>query len=269
METILDKIVHHKRVEVAGNKQLTPVKQLERSDSFSRNCVSMKSHILRSDLNGIIAEFKRKSPSKGVINGTASVIETTGGYVQSGVSGLSILTDNQFFGGSNNDLEMARRNTSHPILRKDFIIDEYQIVEAKSIGADVILLIAAILSPAEISQLAKFAKCLGLEVLMEVHDSDELERSIDPNLDMIGVNNRNLNTFETNVEVSHQLYDLIPDEFVKVSESGISDPRVVLELKNCGYNGFLMGENFMKSENPGMACDQFSNELRLLGKQSV
>ncbi|WP_215222805.1 indole-3-glycerol phosphate synthase TrpC [Echinicola shivajiensis] len=259
---ILDKIIAHKKGEVAERKSLVPTKLLERSIFFDNQVVSMKKYILREDKTGIIAEFKRKSPSKGLINGTASVEKTSIGYMQAGASALSILTDQEFFGGKNEDLITARKFNFCPILRKDFIVDEYQLVEAKSIGADCILLIAAALEPKRLAELAKFAKSLGLEVLMEVHDGEELERSVNPDLDLVGVNNRSLKTFDVSLDTSYGLVDKIPDEFVKISESGISDPQTLVDLAAAGFNGFLIGENFMKSIRPHQAALNFMNKFK-------
>jgi indole-3-glycerol phosphate synthase len=259
---ILDQIIEHKRKEVIESKRLHPVKWLEQSPLFSRPTVSLKKNVQSKDKTGIIAEFKRKSPSKGVINGQASVEKTTMGYAQAGASALSVLTDKEFFGGSNDDLGAARKVNPCPILRKDFTIDEYQIIEAKSIGADAILLIAAVLTSQQSKALAAFAHALGLEVLLEVHNEDELKSNLEVEADLIGVNNRNLKTFEVSIDISKQLAPLIPIGIVKVSESGISDPATIIELRKYGYEGFLMGENFMKHSNPDVAASQFMTELR-------
>jgi len=261
---ILDQIVADKREEVAQKKSLYPTKLLERSTYFVGRPVSLKKYIRREDKIGIIAEFKRQSPSKGVINASAKVEKTTIGYMQAGASGLSVLTDNKYFGGKNEDLITARSFNFCPILRKDFIIDEYQIIEAKSIGADVILLIAACLSPEEVKSLGAFAHSLGLEVLLEVHNEEELKRSLNEHIDLLGVNNRNLQTFQTDIATSKSLVDQIPDEFVKVSESGISDPKVVVDLMQHGYEGFLIGENFMRTGSPEKACREFVRNVKSL-----
>ncbi len=263
MGTILDKIVTAKRKEVAIKKGI-PIQSLEKSPLFSRDCTSMKHFIRKPELSGIIAEIKRKSPSKGIINDNFSVEEVSVGYAESGVSGLSILTDNSFFGGSNEDLLSARKLTACPILRKDFMVDEYQVFEAKSIGADMILLIAACLLPDEIQCLASRAKSLGMEVLLEVHNEQELIQSLNEHLDIIGVNNRDLKTFETVIDTSFELARKIPDQFLKISESGLQQPTTLVKLKKVGFEGFLMGENFMKHENPGVACRDFINQLREL-----
>jgi indole-3-glycerol phosphate synthase len=265
---ILDQIIAHKRKEVAERSELVPVKLLEKSIYFDSKVVSMKKYILREDKTGIIAELKRRSPSKGDINLSASVETVTIGYMQAGASALSILTDQHFFGGKNEDLTLARKFNFCPILRKDFIIEEYQILEAKSIGADCILLIAAALEPKRLSELAAFAHSFGMEVLMEVHDLAELEASLNPHLDLVGVNNRSLKTFDVSLDTSFSLVDRIPNEFVKISESGISQPETLIQLRNAGFNGFLIGENFMKTSRPQQAALNFMNAYRnLLAQQ--
>lgn len=258
---ILEKIIAHKHKEVAERRSLYTEKLLEQSTYFEGKPVSLKKYLLREDKSGIIAEFKRKSPSKGVINAHAPVERTTIGYMQAGASALSVLTDKEFFGGSSEDLKIARKYNFCPVLRKDFIVDEYQIVEAKSIGADSILLIAAALEPKRLKELAAFAKTLGLEVLMEVHNQEELEQNLNEHLDVVGVNNRNLKTFDVSIDTSKQLSELIPDEFVKISESGISDPETIKELRNFGFKGFLIGETFMKSARPERAAQEFIGKL--------
>lgn len=254
---ILKEIIAYKQKEIAKRKSLFPQKLLEQSTYYEGRPVSLKKYLLREDKTGIIAEFKRKSPSKGVINAHAEVEHTTIGYMQAGASALSVLTDSEFFGGSNEDLKTARKYNFCPVLRKDFIMDEYQIIEAKSIGADAILLIAAALEPAKLNELATFAKALGLEVLMEVHNREELDSHLNPNLDLVGVNNRNLKTFEVSVATSKALAAHIPADFVKVSESGISDPATIIDLKTQGYRGFLIGEAFMKTGRPQQAASDF------------
>ncbi|MEL6191596.1 MAG: indole-3-glycerol phosphate synthase TrpC [Bacteroidota bacterium] len=261
---ILDKIIAHKRKEVAHQKELYPTKLLKESIFFDTPCVPMTDYIQREDKSGIIAEIKRKSPSKGNIHPYVSVEKTSIGYMQAGASALSVLTDTFFFGGKNDDLTLARRMNYCPILRKDFIIEEYQIVEARSIGADVILLIAAVLEPKQLERLASFAQSLGLQVLMEVHDEEELARSLNPHINLVGVNNRNLKTFEVNIQTAASLSPLIPDNFVKVAESGIKGPEEILFLEDCGYEGFLIGERFMKHAEPHKACAQFIDSLNLL-----
>lgn len=259
---ILDKIVLRKKEEVAAAKQVVSVKQLEAGLHFNRNPYSFKEFLLDEKRTGIIAEFKRRSPSKGVINDQVSVKEVTTAYAAAGASALSVLTDTDFFGGHAADLLEARDANQIPLLRKDFMINEYQILEAKAMGADIILLIAAILTPAEIKSLAAVSKSLGLNVLLEVHNKEELERSICYDLDAIGVNNRNLADFTVNIQTSFDLADQIPSEFMKISESAISDTETIRQLKRVGFNGFLIGENFMKTVNPGQAISAFVSELK-------
>lgn len=259
---ILQKIVQQKRKEVAQARQQISVGQLEATPDFSRVPYVLKDFLADTGKTGIIAEYKRQSPSKGIINGTATVTDVTQGYARAGASALSVLTDSMFFGGSKEDLLQARACNSIPILRKDFIIDEYQIVEAKAWGADIILLIAAILTSAQVQRYGKLAQQLGLSVLLEVHDEEELQRSLCPNLDAVGVNNRNLADFTVNIQTSFQLADQIPDKFLKVSESAIDNPQVISELRKAGYQGFLIGENFMKTANPGAAMASFVSGLK-------
>lgn len=260
--TILDKIVVRKREEIAAAKANVSVKQLENSALFNRETYSFKESLLDPARTGIIAEFKRRSPSKGIINDKVSVEEVTTGYAAAGASALSVLTDTDFFMGTQQDLAKARAVNQTPVLRKDFMIDEYQVLEAKAWGADIILLIAAILTPKEIDTLASLAKSLDLNVLLEVHNMEELQRSIHPKLDAIGVNNRNLADFTVSVQTSFDLVDHIPSDFMKISESAISNTKVINELKQAGFNGFLIGENFMKQEDPGAAMREFVKGLR-------
>lgn len=257
---ILEKIAAHKRQEVAENKEDMPLAALELLPHFHRNCFSL-SQRLKNSSAGIIAEFKRRSPSHPQINLEAKVENIIPEYEKAGAAGISVLTDEEFFGGTSEDLLEARELVNIPLLRKDFIIDEYQIFEAKALGADVILLIAAILSRKEIKILSETAKSLGLEVLLEVHNEEELEKSLMQSLDMIGVNNRNLRTFEVDLGTSKKLAEKIPSEFVKVSESGISSTAAILELQKSGFQGFLIGGNFMTSPDPGKSASEFFSEL--------
>jgi len=258
---ILQKIVVHKHKEVADKKEKHSFKSLEQGRYFERNTVSMVEYIRQPDSIGIIAEFKRQSPSKGVINSTAKVEEVTQGYVNGGASGLSILTDEKFFGGRREDIELARKMNTCPILRKDFIVDEYQVVEAKAIGADMILLIAAVLSKEEVRSLASTAKKLNLEVLLEIHNESELN-TLCPDVDLVGVNNRNLKTFETSIDISKKLAPKIPSDFLKISESGIHDADTIVDLKCHGFEGFLVGERFMASAQPEEVCREFIVEVK-------
>ena len=257
---ILEKIVKDKYKEVELKKSLIPSSQLEQSVLFERKGASLAT-ALRNSSTGIIAEHKRRSPSKSTINQNTNVGQVAKGYEKAGVCGMSVLTDIKYFGGSIEDLLLARACVDMPLLRKEFIIDEYQIIEAKAYGADVILLIAAILSKEKIKTFSELAKSLNLDVLLEVHNEEELHKSIMPSLDMLGVNNRNLKTFEVSLDISKSLSKLIPDEFVKVSESGISSTEAIQDLKQYGYQGFLIGENFMKTDNPGQSAAEFIKKL--------
>jgi len=259
---ILDEIIAHKKKEVEERKSLYPVKLLEKSIYFPSPTVSLKKYIRRPDKSGVIAEIKRKSPSKGILNKNVSIERTSIGYMQAGASALSILTDNKFFGGSNDDLTTARKFNFCPILRKDFTIDEYQVIEAKSIGADAILLIATALELKTAETLATFAHSLDLEVLLEVHDEEELKQYSGVDADLVGVNNRSLKTFEVSVDVSKRLAPMIPGDKVKVSESGLSDPAVIGELKKFGYEGFLIGETFMKHGRPEEIAMEFIRQIK-------
>ena len=257
---ILDKIVEEKRKEVALQKAVVSTAALSNSPFFDRECYSLKQQ-LQNSTTGIIAEFKRQSPSKGIINHSSTITEVVTAYEKAGVSGISILTDCTFFGGKAADVVEVRSRCELPILRKDFIVDEYQIVEAKSIGADVILLIASILSPAEVETLAQFAQSLDMEVLLEIREAEELD-ALNGFVDLVGVNNRNLKTFEVNTDQSVQLADLITNQFIKISESGIGAPAAIQQLRKCGYRGFLMGEAFMKTNDPGTVCKTVIESLK-------
>lgn len=257
---ILDKIIADKHNEITLKKKVVPVSQLEKSALFPRRTVSLAERLKTSE-SGIIAEHKRRSPSKAVINHQLNLADVATGYEKAGVCGMSVLTDGKYFGGSLEDLLYARASVEIPLLRKEFIIDEYQLLEAKANGADVILLIAAVLERGQIKQLSEFAKSLQLEVLLEVHNEKELEKSIMPSLDMLGVNNRNLKTFEVSTDISKKLSEKIPSDFVKVSESGISSVEAIKDLQQFDYQGFLIGENFMKTNNPGKAAAEFISKL--------
>jgi indole-3-glycerol phosphate synthase len=263
---ILDKIIEHKKIEVAQRKLQTPVAVLEKSNFFSRTPLSLKQFLLDETKTGIITEFKRRSPSKGIINGNADVAAVTAAYTKHGASCLSVLTDEHFFGGSTADLIKARINEI-PVLRKDFTIDEYQITEAKSMGADVILLIAACLSAQSVRELAGFAKNLGLSVLLELHAAEELEHICD-DTELVGINNRNLKTFEVDIERSLKMAQQIPTGKVKIAESGIGAAATIQLFKENGFQGFLMGENFMKEADPGKAFAKFVQELNIPSGQA-
>jgi indole-3-glycerol phosphate synthase len=254
---ILDQINENKRREIAELKDKVSIEDLKASPYFNRKVNSLKAALLADKASGIIAEFKTQSPSKGTINETAEASEVTAGYVSAGASGLSVLTDERFFGGSIEDLAKARwANPTTPILRKDFIIDTYQVYETKAHGADVILLIAESLDKQLLLELTQTAKQIGLEVLVEIHGAEELDK-LNPLVDLVGVNNRNLKTFEVDMQTSIQLSGLIPESFVKISESGISDPQSIHALRDAHFKGFLIGETFMKTEDPAKTLAEF------------
>lgn len=257
---ILDTIVAQKKMEVALRKQQTAVAELERGRFFAHETLSLKKFLLDPAKTGIIAEFKRKSPSKGIINDRVTVEEVTTAYARYGASGISVLTDEKFFGGTLDDLLAATINKV-PLLRKDFMIDEYQIIEAKAYGASVILLIAACITPAEVKKMAATAKNLGLEVLLEIHNDEELKHICDE-VDLVGVNNRNLKTFEVSIETSLNLINKIPSQKPAIAESGISSVDTIVTLRGAGFKGFLIGENFMKQPSPSVAFADFVNQLK-------
>jgi len=258
---ILEKIISQKKLEVAERRTLVPVKKLEQSPHFTAPIVSLVRYLRRPDKAGIIAEIKRRSPSKGDINPYISVEKLSIGYMQAGASALSILTDTEFFGGSNEDLLTARKYNYCPILRKDFIVDEYQIVEARSIGADAILLIAAALDEKQIRNLAAFAASLSLEVLLEVHEKAEIPADFE-NISILGVNNRNLKDFSVDTNRSFEIAASFPNEMPKISESGLNDAETILELKKAGFSGFLIGEAFMRTSQPEIACAELVKKVQ-------
>ncbi len=259
MTSILDKIIANKRLEVERHKKDTSINELEKRLSTITTPASFKEAI-KNSRTGIIAEFKRRSPSRDWIFKDAKIEDVIPLYSQNGASAISVLTDMDFFGGELADLELARTFTKTPLLRKDFVVDEYQLYQAKISGASAILLIASALTIDETKQLAQKAKELNLDVLLEIHHEQELHH-INDKVDVVGVNNRNLGTFVTDIQISFDLADKIPNDFIKISESGISQPQTVIELQQAGYKGFLMGENFMKTSNPGKALEDFINQL--------
>ena len=257
---ILDTIIAHKKLEVAAAKAAISVQQLQQMEQYKRPIFSLQHFLLNATKTGIIAEFKRKSPSKGDINIKADVLAVTEAYTANGASALSILTDRQFFGGTAHDIQLARVHPI-PILRKEFIIDPYQITEAKAMGADAILLIAACLSPLQVKQLASFAQSIGLEVLLELHTEDELDHICDET-NIVGINNRDLKTFTVDINRAIALSKKIPNNKIKIAESGIHNIETIRIFKNEGYHGFLIGENFMKQPNPAIAFAQFVQQLQ-------
>lgn len=258
---ILDEIAAQKQVEVGKRKLETGINILEKRKLFESLPVSLTAALKKEGSTGIIAEFKRRSPSKGILHATADAAQITRAYIANGAAGLSVLTETAYFSGSDEDFASARVNAGTPIIRKDFIIDEYQLIEARSMGADVILLIAALLEPAQLIAFGKLTHELGMQVLLEVHSKDELERSLNPYIDLVGINNRNLTDFSVSVQTSFDLFPLVPAEFAKVSESAISDITILKQLKATGFDGFLIGETFMKENDPGAAFLEFVKKL--------
>jgi indole-3-glycerol phosphate synthase len=256
---ILETIIEQKKLEVAERKQIVSQALLMQTKHFKRKCFSLIESLSKANSTGIIAEFKRKSPSKGFINEHADVVAVTQGYAQAGAACLSVLTDTNFFGGSTADFVAARVNNI-PILRKDFIIDEYQIAEAKAMGADVILLIAACLTPNEVQSLAKYAVSIGLDVLLELHDETELSHICDETI-LVGINNRNLKDFKVDIDASLRMAKLISNDKIKIAESGISEASMINTFRNAGFKGFLIGEMFMKEANPALAFNNFVQNL--------
>lgn len=256
--TILDKIIERKKEEVAGAKSRISLDRLKNTAFFGRKTHSLKESI--KNRSGIIAEFKRQSPSKGIINNNVETLEVVSAYENFGASGISILTDHDFFGGNLNDIVSVRNDINIPILRKDFMIDEYQFYEAKSIGADVILLIASCLSPAQVEEFTDLAHELNMEVLLEIHTEDELKHC-NSKIDLVGINNRNLKDFKVDLQHSVQLKNLLPKEVLSVAESGIYNLEDFQFLKEKGFDGFLMGEYFMKNTNPAKAFEDFSVQI--------
>lgn len=260
MKDILQEIVATKRAEIDRRKRETDFQALYRQAETPRTTRHSLREALRSSSTGIISEFKRRSPSKGWINRDADVQSVVRAYQQAGATALSILTDTPYFGGTDDDLRSARQACSLPILRKDFTIDEFQLVESRVLGADAVLLIAAALTREQCRRFAEIAHQLELEVLLEIHDQSELDYYSEY-VDVLGVNNRNLGSFHTDVANSFRLIEQMPQEATPISESGISNPDTVKELRAIGFKGFLIGENFMKTEAPGDSLKSFINAL--------
>jgi indole-3-glycerol phosphate synthase len=261
--TILDQIVASKKIEVAERKSFCPVSVLEKSIFFLEKSRSLKSHLLKEGSSGIIAEFKRKSPSAGFMNQHAIAGSVCAEYSESGCSAISVLTDTDFFGGSSDDLTEVRKKVACPVLRKDFIIDEYQIIEARAIGADAILLIAEIHKAGRLAELHRFARSIDLEVLVEVHDADNFFR-IPEDAQIVGINSRNLASFSVDITNLSRLINRLPENSVRVAESGIRSVNDYLNLKSAGFDAFLIGEYFMRTPDPGKACKEFIDTIRQL-----
>ena len=267
---ILNTIILHKLHQVDANRKALSAYELEESVFFKRPCLSLSQALKAEGASGIIAEFKRKSPSKGDFNLDVSVGDVVNAYEKKGATGISILTDGKYFGGNGDDLVQAREVTNIPLLRKEFIVDEYQISEAKAMGADTILLIASILTPFEIERFSAIAESLGMETLLEVHNYQELNRTLklSPHIHMVGVNNRNLSTFQVNLDTSLGLASDIPSQYVKVAESGIYAPQEVRMLREAGYQGFLIGGSFMEADSPIQAFTDFMEQLQAPSDQA-
>ena len=262
MHDILRTIVEQKHKEVALLKSKISIDDLKKKALFNRTCYSAKATILNDKKSGIISEFKRQSPKKGPINANADIKKVLEAYQEANVSVVSVLTDQVFFGAHDNDFDIARKHLSMPLLRKDFLIDPYQIYQSKAMGADLILLIAAILTPKEVENMSRIAKDLGLEILLEIHNEEELEH-INPLVDLVGINNRNLKDFSVDLNHSIKLSEKIPNTFVKVAESGIKGESDIRFLKSNGFQAFLIGEYFMKHDNPGKVCSELTYNLSL------
>lgn len=261
MSTILDTIVTVKRNEIEKFKPMSSIERFERDGFFWKiSNRSLVDTLLFPGSNGIIAEFKRKSPSKGWFKPKELEVEPVVTTYNKGAAGISVLTDEEFFGGDLDDLIQTKVITDIPVLRKDFIIDKWQIAESKAFGADVILLIAACLSVEEVKDFAAYAKSIGLETILEVHNEEELGHCCD-DITMVGVNNRNLKTFEVDINTSLQLIDKIPAGKPAIAESGITNVETIVTLRNAGFKGFLIGENFMKAVDPTIAFAEFINQL--------
>ena len=257
---ILDNIISDKKIEIETLSKVVSISDLEKQKDFTKQSKSLKESIKKSK-SGIICEFKRKSPSNEKINYKSNISEIINGYEKAGAVGVSILTNKIYFDGSISDINEVKNNVDIPILRKEFIISEYQIIESKSIGADAILLIASILDKEEIKNYSSLAKSLGLEVLLEIHSIEEFNKISNTDIDIIGVNNRNLDTLDVDIENSIEMFEDIPSEFIKISESGISKVDSIIKLIKVGYDGFLIGENFMKTEKPEESAYDFIKKV--------
>lgn len=257
---ILDKIVYDKKSEIENLSKIVSISDLENKKDFTKQSKSLKESIKKSK-SGIICEFKRKSPSNEKINYKSNVSDVINGYEKAGAVGVSILTNKKYFDGSISDINEVKKSINIPILRKEFIISEYQIVESKSIGADAILLIASILNKEDIKNYSSLAKSLGLEVLLEIHSIDELNKISNTDVDIIGINNRNLDTLDIDIKNSIDMFEKIPSEFIKISESGISKVESIIRLIKVGYDGFLIGENFMKTSKPEESAYNFIKKV--------
>jgi indole-3-glycerol phosphate synthase len=262
MDTILTDIINYKRKEVRERQNRNSLTLVRQCIPYSTPVISLRKQLLKENASGIIAEFKQKSPSLRIINPNVTVSAVTTGYALAGASALSVLTDHHYFGGSLNNFSIARQHNNCPMLQKDFFIHEYQIYEARALGADVILLIAAALTREEVIEFAALAAHLGMESILEVHTAEELAY-LTPEVSIVGVNNRDLKTFTTDLSRAEELSSSIPSEFVKIAESGIHTPGDIHRLRKAGYKGFLIGEQFMKQTDPAKACADFISQISI------
>ncbi|HDR88135.1 MAG TPA: indole-3-glycerol phosphate synthase TrpC [Bacteroidetes bacterium] len=251
---ILTRIVRNKLREVYEQKELVPIRLLETSPFFNTHLLSMKEHLTSAESHGIIAEFKRRSPSQGEIHRHADPYKITTGYVWAGASALSVLTDREFFGAEPGDFQVAKKSNPCPVLRKDFIIDEYQLYESRAMGADAILLIARVLSPGQVNSLTRTAQHLGMEILLEVHSKEKIRKYSSAPVDMIGINNRNLGNFKVDIGQCMELGTLLPPGPVRIAESGLDSAEKIKMLRSAGFQGFLIGSYFMNSSDPAGKC---------------
>jgi indole-3-glycerol phosphate synthase len=258
---LLEKIVKAKQRDIQLDKQKAPVALLEKGEFFLTPVRSLEKSLLEKEGFGIIAEFKKQSPSRGIINSSALPGEVCRQYFDSGAAAVSILTNGKFFGGSTADLLEARRSVGGPILRKEFIIDEYQIIESKSIGADAILLIADILSAHDLDRFFSLASSLRLEVLFEIHDISGIGK-LPGGARLVGVNSRNLGTFSIDMDILKKTIKMLPAHTLKIAESGIDSVETLFRLNSKGFGGFLIGELFMRETDPAKACDSFISNLK-------
>lgn len=257
---ILEQIVGRKHQEVIGQKSSVSISYLEKSCFFWSECRSFRKCLLQDGSAGIIAEFKRRSPSAGIINADAIPAETGIAYQNAGASAVSVLTDHDFFGGSLADLTDVRESIDLPVLRKEFIIDEYQVVESKSIGADAILLISGIIPDKALDSLFTLATSLGMEVLVEIHDEKDIS-SIPHKAGLVGINSRNLSDFSVNKSSVARLIKKLPSGLTIIAESGIRSVTDYHFLRDAGFDGFLIGEHFMRNDDPGAACKSFVDSI--------
>jgi len=257
---ILEKIADHQRHLVTAKKKTHPINELEKTVFFEKKCRSLSSFVSNEKGSGLIAEFKRASPSNKNINPSANSLEICPGYDLNGASALSVLTNEEFFSGRNSDIEIVSGAVKIPILRKEFIVDEYQIIESKAIGADAILLILSLLTKEEIKSFTQLAHKLGLEVLAEIHEKEDLVE-VGLNANLLGVNSRSLKLMKILPDHHEKMFDELKIKKTLIAESGIKSAKKAYELHKVGYNGFLVGSLFMEQKDPINACKYFVRQL--------